>query len=111
MGMEPKADEQFEPGMLSAPVELNLIRTLLEFPRMVEVAATSLEPHHFATYARQVAEQLNGYFTAGNQDASLRVLQQDHSSLTQARLTLIRATRQVIHNALQTLGVSAPESM
>jgi arginyl-tRNA synthetase len=111
MGIAPLPLESINHSLLSTPVENDLIRNLLEFPRIVEVAATNLEPHHYASYLRQVAEGLNSYFTAGNLDPSLRVLQPDKPELTQARLMLIRATRQVLRNGLNALGVNAPESM
>lgn len=105
------ANSAFSPELLQASEEVALISSLLEFPRIVELAATYLEPHHYATYLREVAERLNTYFTAGNLQPALRVLQPHSPELTAARLHLIRATRQVLFNGLSALGISAPESM
>ena len=87
------------------------MRTLYEFPRIVEVSGASLEPHHYTTYLREVAEQFNSYFTSGNVNEEMRVILPDNLPLTQARLALIFATRVVLRNALDALGINAPEKM
>lgn len=98
-------------SLLNAPEEQQLIKTLYEFPRVVELAGTSLEPHHYTTYLRDVAEQFNAYFTTGTNNEEMRVILPANPALTQARLALILATRTVLRNALAALGISAPERM
>ncbi len=71
---------------------------------MLESAASSLAPHDVAFYLRDLAGAFHSYYGAE------RILGDD-PALTRARLTLLRATRQVIANALDVIGVSAPEQM
>ncbi len=89
---------------LSAPSETALMRKLADYPAMVAAAAASLEPHEITFYLRELAATFHSYYAAE------RFLVDD-PALARARLALLAATRQVIRNALQLLGVSAPERM
>jgi arginyl-tRNA synthetase len=84
--------------------ELELLRRLAEFPEVVELAAQALAPHRLTRYAEQVAADFHRFYT------ECRVITDDQS-LTQARLWLSLATKQVIADTLALIGVSAPESM
>jgi arginyl-tRNA synthetase len=90
---------------LQAPAEAALMLKLAEFPGVLAAAARDLAPHDVAYYARAVAAALHSYYNAE------RFLVDDDVALTQARLALLAATRQVLRNALAILGVSAPEAM
>lgn len=84
--------------------ELALIQRLARYPEVLETAARDHEPHQLAYYLRELAYDFHTYYGTHTflvEDAALR----------DARLNLIMATRQVIANGLQLLGVSAPESM
>ena len=98
-------------SLLNAPEEQKLIKTLYEFPHVVESAGASLEPQSYTAYLRDVAEQFNAYFSTGNNNEEMRVIIPANLPLTQARLALILATRQILRNALSALGISAPEKM
>jgi arginyl-tRNA synthetase len=89
---------------LTAPTELALMLKLAEYPEMLSRAAAGLAPHDVAFYLRDLAGAFHSYYGAE------RVLGDD-ADLTRARLALLRATRQVIANALGVLGVSAPMQM
>ena len=91
-------------GLLTAPTELALMRKLADYPEMLDGAASSLAPHDVAFYLRDLASAFHSYYAAE------RILSDD-PVLTRARLALLRATRQVIANALDVIGVSAPEQM
>lgn len=97
--------------LLNSPEEQALMKLLYDYPRVVELAAAHLAPHHYVAYLRSVAESFNSYFTSGNTNEDLRVLMPDKPALSAARLALVRATRIVLANALGALGVSAPERM
>ncbi|RMH59889.1 MAG: arginine--tRNA ligase [Zetaproteobacteria bacterium] len=84
--------------------EKRLISALIEYPEVLAKAAERLEPYRVATYAMRLAADFHSYYHKH------RVMT-DNPSLTRARLLLIRAMRQVLHNALTVLGVSAPERM
>jgi arginyl-tRNA synthetase len=86
-----------------APAQ-DLMRELSRFPEVVETAGTTLEPHLVAQYLRELANAFHGWYHASP------VLVED-GPLRDARLALALATRQVLANGLDLLGVSAPEKM
>jgi arginyl-tRNA synthetase len=96
--------------LLTHPAERVLIRQMLEFPEVVDLAARNLAPHHVPYYAYELARATQTWYDAGNDDRSLRILADD-PAIQAARLKLAAAARQVLANALDTIGVSAPDSM
>jgi arginyl-tRNA synthetase len=96
--------------LLTHPTELALIRRMLQFPEQVDLAAQGLAPHHVPTYAYELARATQAWYEAGNDDPAQRVLAAD-PALQAARLKLAAAARQVLANALDLIGVGAPESM
>ncbi len=96
---------------LSDPGELDLIRMLASFPRLIEGAAKAHEPHRIAFYLYEVASALHAQWARGNDSPHLRFIQPDDVGVTAARLALIAATQQVISSGLSILGVEAPEAM
>ena len=91
-------------ALLVAPSELALMQRLAEFPALVTQAAAELSPHLVAFWLRDCASDFHAWYNAE------RVLVDD-IALKHARLRLADATRQVIANGLELLGVSAPERM
>jgi arginyl-tRNA synthetase len=96
--------------LLTHPTELAMIRRMLQFPETVELAARNLAPHHIPHYAYELARATQLWYDAGNDDHRLRILNAD-PALQAARLKLAAAARQVLANALDLIGVSAPDSM
>jgi arginyl-tRNA synthetase len=96
--------------LLTQPLELALIRRMLQLPEVVELAARNLAPHHIPYFAYELARATQAWYDAGNDDRSLRILADDRD-LRAARLKLAAAARQVLANALDTIGVLAPDSM
>ncbi|MCV2370260.1 arginine--tRNA ligase [Roseateles oligotrophus] len=95
---------QADLSLLTAPTEAALMLKLADYPRMLTSAAESLAPHDVAFYLRDLAACYHSYYAAE------RVLDQT-AELSQARAALLAATRQVIANALDVLGVTAPTTM
>lgn len=91
--------------LLHEPHEESLMVALSRYPELVEGAALSHEPHQLAHYLRELANEFHTYYNAHP------FLIEDQPELRDARLNLISATRQVLANGLNLLGVSAPESM
>ena len=91
-------------ALLTETQELELLQTLSRFPEVIELAATSYEPHQIAYYLRDLANAFHTYYNA-------HPFLSSEEDLRTARLGLIDATRVVIANGLNILGVSAPESM
>jgi len=96
---------QADLSLLTAPSEAALMLKLAEYPQMLTGAAADLAPHDVAFYLRDLASAFHSYYAAE------RFFVDGNAALTQARLALLAATRQVLRNALALLGVSAPESM
>lgn len=92
-------------SLLAAPSEAALMLKLAEYPEMLSHAAADLAPHDVAFYLRDLAGAFHSYYAAE------RFLVDGNAALTEARLALLAATRQVLRNALAVLGVSAPEKM
>ncbi|HYN62950.1 MAG TPA: arginine--tRNA ligase [Rubrivivax sp.] len=95
---------QADMSLLVAPTEYALMLKLADYPDMLSRAAAELAPHDLAFYLRELSAAFHGYYAAE------RFLVDD-AALARARMALLAATRQVLRNALQVLGVSAPESM
>ncbi len=94
--------------LLNHDKEGTLLRSLGEFPRVLQTAASLREPHRVCRYLEDLAGDYHRFYD------SCRVLPQGDeppSDLHAARLALCQATRQVIANGLAILGVSAPERM
>ena len=91
--------------------EMALIKLIAQFPRIVEAAAISGEPHRIAFYLHDLASSLHAHWTRGKDRPQLRFLNEKRTDLTAARLALITALATVLASGLGILGVSAPEEM
>jgi len=91
-------------SMLTESHEQELLTALARYPEVVQSAAETREPHQLAHYLRELANAFHTYYNA-------HTFLTDAAQVRNARLNLILATRQVIRNGLEILGVSAPESM
>ena len=89
---------------LQEPHEQELVLALSRYPEVLEAAALNHEPHHLTHYLRELANAFHTYYNAHTFIVA-------DERLRNARLNLIEATRQVIANGLELLGVSAPDSM
>lgn len=98
----PRGD--FDAALLATPEERELMVHLLFFPQVVEGAAVTREPHRMATYSQELATLFHRFYHE-------RRIVTDDKKLSGARLYLVRATRQVLRNALILMGVDAPSSM
>ena len=98
----------FDPSQLTDDREGALLGLLADYPRVVASAAELREPHRIARYIEEAATSYHSFY------AACRVLPQGDEPVTElniARLWLCAATRQVIFNGLELLGVSAPDRM
>ncbi|MFO1245942.1 MAG: arginine--tRNA ligase [Ramlibacter sp.] len=87
----------------SAPAQA-LMLLLARYPDMLSAAAADFAPHDVTFYLRELAAGYHSYYDAE------RILVDDEA-VKKARLALVAATAQVLHNGLQVLGVSAPQKM
>ena len=96
---------------LSHPAELTLAGKIAEWPRLVEIAARGNEPHRIAFYLYELASDFHALWNRGNDEPSLRFLQEGNAATSQAKIALARATSVVIGSALGILGVTPAEEM
>ena len=89
---------------LDSPQAQALMLLLAKYPDMLANAAAGLAPHDVAFYLRELAASYHSYYDAE------RILVDDEA-VKRARLALVAATAQVLHNGLAVLGVSAPRKM
>jgi arginyl-tRNA synthetase len=89
---------------LAEPEERELIKTLLDWPSLLQGATESLEPHRIANWLHETARLVHTWYHKHH-------VLVDDADLMKARLALAKAARIVIANALGVLGISAPERM
>ncbi len=111
--MRKAADLGVEPGApnLADPAEIDVARKLAEWPRLVEIAARAHEPHRVAFYLYDLAQSFHALWNRGNDDASLRFLQEGDAQATAGKLSLPLAVAVVISSGLGILGVTPAEEM
>lgn len=102
---------QADLSKLTDPGEIELIKMISAFPRLIEGAARAHEPHRLAFYLYEVANALHSQWARGNDSPQLRFIAQGDTGMTMARLAMIAATQQVISSGLGVLGVEAPDAM
>ncbi len=91
--------------------ELALVKRAAQFPRMVEAAAASYEPHRIAFYLFDLAAEFHALWNRGNDHPEKRLLVVNTPDLTRARLALATGIGQIIRNGLAIMGVDAVEEM
>ncbi|MCK0121561.1 arginine--tRNA ligase [Loktanella sp. F6476L] len=96
---------------LTNEAELTVAKKLAEWPRLVEIAAKGHEPHKIAFYLYELASDFHALYNKGNDDVSLRFVQEGDVSTTQAKIALISAVSVVIVAGLGILGVTPAEEM
>ncbi len=96
---------------LRDPAELDLLRQMAGWPRLVEGAARSFEPHRIAFYLHDLAGAFHALWTRGKEEPELRFLLAGNPGLTAARLAMLAAVRTVIANGLRLMGVTPVEEM
>lgn len=95
---------------LGHEAELGMAKKIAEWPRLVEIAARGNEPHRIAFYLYELASDFHGLWNRGNDDTSLRFIQDDPAT-SSAKIALARAVGVVICAGLGILGVKPVEEM
>jgi arginyl-tRNA synthetase len=96
---------------LTDPAEIALIRLMAGWPRLVEGAAESEEPHRIAFYLYDLAAAFHGLWTMGKDDAALRFLVEADPPLSLARAALVQGVAVVVASGLAVFGVQPVEEM
>ena len=91
--------------------ELALVRKAAQYPRVVESAAMTHEPHRIAFYLYELAAEFHALWNRGNDDPARRFLIEGDPQLSRARLELALGIGQIIRSGLAIMGVAATEEM
>ena len=100
-----KGIQEINLASLQTPKELDLIRELMQFPKLVAEIAEDYHVHKLPHYAIRVADRFHSFY------AECRVIDIEQLELTQSRLALVWATKIVLVETLRLIGVSAPDRM
>jgi arginyl-tRNA synthetase len=106
-GITPSADHLDRLG----EEEMDLVKLAAQFPRIVESAAASREPHRVAFYLNDLAAAFHGFYNLGNDRPEKRIIMVNDPEMTSARLFLAKNIGQTVKNGLALMGVEAAESM
>jgi len=96
---------------LTDPAELDLLKRLALYPRMIESAAVAHEPHRIAFYLYDLASEFHALWTKGRDLPYLRFIMTNDAEITRARLAMVQGVVSVLASGLAVLGVHAPTEM
>jgi arginyl-tRNA synthetase len=111
LDVEPGALSSADLSRLGHESELKVAHSLAEWPRLVEIAAKGQEPHRIAFYLYELASDFHSLWNRGNDDSTLRFLQEGDPDTSLAKLALVRAVAVVIAGGLGILGVTPVNEM
>ncbi len=109
LGAEALADADLM--LLADEGERALVGAMADWPRIVEAAARSREPHRVAFYLHDLASTFHAHWNRGKELPQLRFIRPEDIALSRARLALVTAVGMVLRSGLQVLGVEAPDEM
>ena len=96
---------------LTHPADLDLLRRLALYPRMVESAAAAHEPHRIAFYLYDLASEFHALWTKARELPYLRFIIDNDAEITKTRLAMVQGVVSVLESGLAILGVQAPNEM
>jgi arginyl-tRNA synthetase len=91
--------------------EIEIIKKLANFPRIIEMAAVNFEPHRIAFYLQDLAGEFHALWNKGMENPNLRFIIKDNLQLTNARLYLVLALQKIIALGLDIFNIKAKEEM
>ena len=103
-GLGMKSSTGYDITLLTHSSEIELLKSIGEFPEIMALALKILEPQDIVNYLQDLAARFHRFYV------DCRVITDDEN-LSEARLALIKATKIVLSNGLKTLGITAPERM
>jgi arginyl-tRNA synthetase len=109
--LTPEALAEADISLLVNPAELDVIKVMASWPRLVESAAEAHEPHRVAYYLNDLATQFHALWNKGNDDARLRFIVAEDEPLTLARLALVQGVVTLIGSGLKVMGVAPVEEL
>ncbi|XVN43409.1 MAG: arginine--tRNA ligase [Candidatus Rickettsia vulgarisii] len=112
----PEANEQFlennyDLSLLSTEEEIEMIKLLASWPKVIEAAAKYFEPHRVAFYLINVASRFHALWNFGKENNDYRFLIEDNIDLTKARLALAKSIEKIIKVGFEIIGVTPIDKM
>jgi arginyl-tRNA synthetase len=111
MDLSPRALADAQLELIDDDGERALLKIIAQYPRIIEQAAASREPHRLAFYLHDLATSFHSLWTRGKDMPHLRFVNEVARDLTNARMALATSTTLVLSSGLGVLGVNAPEEM
>jgi len=91
--------------------EIELIKKIANFPRVIEMAVVNFEPHRIAFYLQELAAEFHALWNKGTDNPDLKFIIKDNLQLTQARIYLVLAVKKIIAEGLAIFNIKAVEEM
>lgn len=98
-------------SLLMSEEEIQLMKLLASWPKVLEGAARHFEPHRLAFYLQSIAASFHSLWNLGKENNDYRFVIEGDNNLTAARLMLVDSVRIIIANGLKVIGVEAVEKM
>lgn len=98
-------------NLLELEEELNLIKNLASYEKILNLAAKNFEPHRLTNFLYSIAKLFHNYWSLGTVDSSKRVINTKNSEISKARLILVLAVKLIIEKGLKILDISTPNTM
>ncbi|HEV7335118.1 MULTISPECIES: arginine--tRNA ligase [Bosea] len=111
LDLSPQALAQADLGLLTDEAEIGIVKMIAAYPRMIDAAASSHEPHRVAFFVHELASAFHSLWNKGKDSPQLRFVNQTDRKSTAARLAFVHAVRSVLASGLAVVGVTAPEEM
>lgn len=111
LDLSPQALAQADLGLLTDEAEIGIVKMIAAYPRMIDAAASSHEPHRVAFFVHDLASAFHSLWNKGKDSPQLRFVNQTDRKSTSARLAFVHAVRSVLASGLAVVGVTAPEEM
>ena len=104
-------DKKYDLSLLSSEEEIQLIKLLASWPKLIEGAAKSFEPHRIAFYLQSVAARFHSLWNLGRENNDYRFIIEDDIELTAARLALAKAINKIIVSGFEIIGITPLDKM
>lgn len=111
LDLTPQALAEADLGLLTDESEIGIVKMIAAYPRMIDAAASSHEPHRVAFFVHDLASAFHSLWNKGKDSPQLRFVNQTDRKSTSARLAFVHAVRSVLASGLAVVGVTAPEEM
>ncbi len=106
-----KPENARELSLLNTKSEMELILKILEYPKVMEAAVRKMEPHLLAHYLHELVTKFHSLWNEGNENHDLRFIVENRSSLTGARLFLVKCVLNIIKSSFNIFKITPLEKM